>query len=63
MKRKLTRRGTSRAGSRSQVGSMYEEEEEGYASGDYEDGPFELTKIRVKVCFWNCHGGKNLNQS
>ncbi|KAJ8696253.1 hypothetical protein PTI98_006135 [Pleurotus ostreatus] len=49
MKRKLTRRGTSRAGSRSQVGSMYEEEEEGYASGDYEDGPFELTKIRVKL--------------
>jgi len=29
---------------------MYEEEEEGYVSGDYEDMPFELVKIRVKVC-------------
>jgi hypothetical protein len=29
---------------------MYEEEEEGYGSGEYDDGPFELTKIRVKVC-------------
>ncbi|KAJ8473222.1 hypothetical protein ONZ45_g16375 [Pleurotus djamor] len=49
VRRKLTRRGTSRGGSRSQVGSMYEEEEEGYGSGEYDDGPFELTKIRVKI--------------
>jgi len=28
--------------------SMYEEEEEGYMSGDYDDAPFELVKIRVK---------------
>jgi hypothetical protein len=27
-----------------------DEEEEGYGSGDYDDGPFELVKIRVKVC-------------
>jgi hypothetical protein len=32
---------------------MYEEEEEeGYASGDYDDSTFELHKIRVKVCFF-----------
>lgn len=47
LRRKTTRRGISRAMSRSQ--STYEEEEEGYVSGDYEDGPFELIKIRVKV--------------
>jgi len=30
--------------------NLYEdEEEEGYASGDYEDGAYELTKIRVKI--------------
>lgn len=29
---------------------FYEEDEEGYVSGEYEDGPFELMKIRVKVC-------------
>ena len=28
---------------------MYEEEEEGYVSGDYDDVPFELVKIRVKA--------------
>jgi hypothetical protein len=28
--------------------SMYEEEE-GYVSGEYDEGPFELVKIRVKV--------------
>lgn len=43
LRRKVTRRTTSRAQSR------YEEEEEGYVSGEYEDGPFELIKIRVKV--------------
>ncbi len=48
MRRKLTRRGTSRQViSRAQ--STYEEEEEGYGSGEYDDGPFELVKIRVKV--------------
>jgi len=47
LRRKTTRRGISRAMSRSQ--STYEEEEEGYVSGDYEDGPFELIKIRVKL--------------
>ncbi|KAL0581900.1 hypothetical protein V5O48_000129 [Marasmius crinis-equi] len=47
MRRKLTRRGTSSA--RSRAISTYEEEEEGYVSGDYDDGPFELVKIRVKL--------------
>lgn len=47
VRRKLTRRGTSSA--RSRIQSSYEEEEEGYVSGEYEDGPFELVKIRVKV--------------
>lgn len=47
MRRKVTRRGNQRAPSRIQ--STYEEEEEGYVSGEYEDAPFELVKIRVKV--------------
>ncbi|KAF9268831.1 hypothetical protein L218DRAFT_1048836 [Marasmius fiardii PR-910] len=47
IRRKLTRRGTSSA--RSRITSSYEEEEEGYVSGDYDDGPFELVKIRVKL--------------
>lgn len=46
IRRKNTRR-TTRTPSRIQ--STYEEEEEGYVSGEYEDGPFELTLIRVKV--------------
>jgi len=46
VRRKLSRRPTAR--SRGPV-SMYEEEEEGYGSGEYEDGPFDLTKIRIKV--------------
>jgi hypothetical protein len=41
VRRKLTRRATQKP--------RYEEEEEGYVSGEYEDGPFELVKIRVKV--------------
>ena len=45
MRRKLSRRPT-RTASR----SGYEEEEEGYVSGEYSDAPFELVKIRVKVC-------------
>ncbi|KAJ1306172.1 hypothetical protein OPQ81_010882 [Rhizoctonia solani] len=39
LRRKLSRRPTRR----------YEEEEEGYVSGDYSDAPFELVKIRVKL--------------
>ncbi len=45
IRRKLTRRGTSRQ----QRIINYDEEEEGYVSGEYDDGPFELIKIRVKV--------------
>ncbi|KAK0459085.1 NADPH oxidase regulator NoxR [Desarmillaria tabescens] len=48
MRRKLTRRGTARQ-MVSRAPSSYEEEEEGYGSGEYEDGPFELVKIRVKL--------------
>jgi len=47
LRRKVTRRNTGRTTAR--VQSTYEEEEEGYASGDYEDAPFELIKIRVKL--------------
>jgi len=48
MKRRLTRRGTRRT---MIAPSMYneDEEEEGYGSGEYDDGPFELVKIRVKL--------------
>jgi len=46
IRRKPTKRNT-RATSRIQ--STYEEEEEGYVSGEYDDGPFELTLIRVKL--------------
>lgn len=45
LRRKTTKR-SNRAPTRS---TYYEEEEEGYASGDYEDGPYEMTKIRVKL--------------
>jgi hypothetical protein len=48
MKRRLNRRNTRRL---TAAPSMYneDEEEEGYGSGEYDDGPFELVKIRVKV--------------
>ncbi|KAF5353632.1 hypothetical protein D9757_012458 [Collybiopsis confluens] len=48
VRRRVTRRNTARTAASSLIQSSYEEEEEGYASGDYEDGPFELIKIRVK---------------
>lgn len=51
LRRKVTRRqprGTSR------VISTYEEEEEGYGSGEYDDGPYELSMIRVKVIILLC---------
>lgn len=44
VRRRVTRRNTSR-----RIQSAYEEEEEGYASGEDFDGPYELIKIRVKV--------------
>lgn len=48
MRRRLTRRTTTRT-----ARNVYdEEEEEGYGSGgEYDDGPFELVKIRIKVGF------------
>jgi len=53
VRRKLTRRNTRRT---TPASNLYneEEEEEGYVSGEYDDGPFELVKIRVKVRS-NCH--------
>ncbi|KAJ3827463.1 NADPH oxidase regulator NoxR [Lentinula raphanica] len=48
VRRRVTRRNTARTVT-SRAQSAYEEEEEGYASGDYDDGPFELVKIRVKL--------------
>lgn len=51
MRRKSTRR--TNYGSRSMASgarsTVYEEEEEGYVSGDYDDGPPELVKILVKL--------------
>ncbi|RXW15133.1 hypothetical protein EST38_g10721 [Candolleomyces aberdarensis] len=47
VRRKPTRRPTVRTASRIQ--STYEEEEEGYGSGEYDDGPFEMNLIRVKL--------------
>jgi hypothetical protein len=46
MRRKSTRRPNARA---SRIQSTYEEEEEGYGSGEYDDGPLELSLIRVKL--------------
>ncbi|PPQ62939.1 hypothetical protein CVT24_006179 [Panaeolus cyanescens] len=46
MRRKSTRRGNPRT---SRIQSTYEEEEEGYGSGEYDDGPLELSLIRVKL--------------
>ncbi|TFK23678.1 NADPH oxidase regulator NoxR [Coprinopsis marcescibilis] len=45
LRRKLTRRTTTRQ----RIQSAYEEEEEGYGSGEYEDGPFEMNLIRIKL--------------
>ncbi|KAJ7188592.1 NADPH oxidase regulator NoxR [Mycena filopes] len=44
VRRRVTRRNTSR-----RIQSVYDEEEEGYASGEDFDGPYELIKIRVKL--------------
>ena len=49
------RRKTTRRTNRPARSTYYEEEEEGYASGDYDDAPFEMTKIRVKVRFSIIH--------
>lgn len=46
LRRKMSRRPTR----------GYEDEEEGYVSGDYSDAPFELSKIRVKVCIFTLFG-------
>ncbi len=43
------RRKTTRRTARTARSTYYEDEDEGYASLDYEEGPFEMTKIRVKV--------------
>ncbi|KAF7321556.1 P-type phospholipid transporter [Mycena kentingensis (nom. inval.)] len=48
VRRRVTRRNTSR-----RAQSTYEEEEEGYASGDDFDGLYELIKIRVKLHYDN----------
>ncbi|PIL30996.1 hypothetical protein GSI_05689 [Ganoderma sinense ZZ0214-1] len=54
VRRKLTRRGTASRGPSSRTASSfyggYEEEEEGYVSGEYED-IFEMVKIRVKLYY------------
>lgn len=45
-----SRRGRSGSASGRGRRSRFEEEEEGYGSGEYDEGPYELVKIRVKVC-------------
>ena len=54
VRRKLTRRGTTSRSVGSRAPSSfyggYEEEEEGYVSGEYEDF-FEMVKIRVKLYY------------
>ena len=54
VRRRLTRRGTASRGPASRAASSYyggyEEEEEGYVSGEYED-VFEMVKIRVKLYY------------
>jgi len=49
MRRRPTRRTTMMTTSSRPRRSFDEEEEEGYASGDYDDMPFDLIKIRVKL--------------
>ncbi|KAH8115417.1 hypothetical protein DFH11DRAFT_1543505 [Phellopilus nigrolimitatus] len=49
VRRKPTRRPTLGRGQSRSGMSSYEEDEEGYVSGEYDDGPFELTKIRIKI--------------
>ncbi|KAG6828074.1 hypothetical protein H0H92_009336 [Tricholoma furcatifolium] len=56
LRRKVTRRPTVR----SRGPSTYEEEE-GYASGDYDDAPFELVKIRIKLHYQDDVRGMTLN--
>ncbi|KIK09857.1 hypothetical protein K443DRAFT_671168 [Laccaria amethystina LaAM-08-1] len=58
LRRKVTKRNNSRGPNRIQ--STYEEEEEGYVSGEYEDGSFELTLIRVKLHYQDDTRGMTL---
>ncbi|CAA7261646.1 unnamed protein product [Cyclocybe aegerita] len=58
LRRKGTRR-NPRASSRIQ--STYEEEEEGYGSGEYDDGPLELSLIRVKLHYQDDTRGMTLS--
>jgi hypothetical protein len=59
LRRKITKRNNPRAASRIQ--STYEEEEEGYVSGEYDDGPFELAIIRIKLHYQNDIRGMTLS--
>lgn len=59
LRRKVTRRNNPRAASRNQ--STYEEEEEGYVSGEYDDGPLELTMIRIKLHYQDDIRGMTLS--
>jgi neutrophil factor 2 len=45
-----TRKNSSRASPRAYTRPRNNYEEEGYGSEEYDDGPLELTMIRVKVC-------------
>lgn len=45
LRRKVARRNNPRS---SRIQNTYEEEEEGYVSGEYDDSPFDFTIIRIK---------------
>jgi neutrophil cytosolic factor 2 len=48
--RSMRRKNSSRANPRAYTRALNNYEEEGYGSEEYDDGPLELTMIRVKVC-------------
>ena len=48
--RSMRRKNSTRTNPRASPRTRNNYEEEGYGSGEYDDGPFELTMIRVKVC-------------
>jgi hypothetical protein len=59
LRRKVTKRNNPRAANRIQ--STYEEEEEGYVSGEYDEGLFELAIIRIKLHYQNDIRGMTLS--
>jgi len=57
----MRRKSTKRANPRAFRAQTTYEEEEGYGSGEYDDGPIELTLIRVKLHYQDDTRGMTLN--